>query len=221
MRFGDKIVGIVGHVQSSGLDSDSGMQLYIPSAQFLNPHFVPNSMSLVVRTGSDPMSMLPTIERTIHRTDDDVPVNNPRTFEQIISESLTQRRLSMLLVFDLCGHCPDSNSRRHLWCRLLLRSAADARDRHSCSARNNARRYFESHCRTRTAARAARHRHRLGGIVGLDALHGQPAIWRQRYGPGHVRRCSLIARSRSAFGQLYPGARRATRIDPIRALRTE
>ncbi|MCZ6752648.1 MAG: ABC transporter permease [Acidobacteria bacterium] len=93
-----EIVGIVGHVKHSGLDANSEKQLYIPSLQFLNPRFPQRSESFVVRTSSDPMNMLASIQKAIHALDSDLPVYRPMTMEQVVSNSLAQRRLSMLLV---------------------------------------------------------------------------------------------------------------------------
>jgi putative ABC transport system permease protein len=94
-----EIVGIVRHVKHSGLDANSEEeQLYIPSLQFLNPHFPQRSEALVVRTNSDPTTMFAPVAKAIHTLDSDLPVRRPMTMEQVVFDSLAQRRLSMTLV---------------------------------------------------------------------------------------------------------------------------
>ena len=55
-------------------------------------------MSLVVRTNGDPMSLVALARAQIHAVDQSIPVTNIRTMDEIFSASIEQQRFSMLLV---------------------------------------------------------------------------------------------------------------------------
>ena len=97
-RLWRHVIGVVGHVRHQGLDVESKMQMYIPSLQFQVPRIDQRTMYLVVRTTSDPMSMFPAVRSAIHAVDADQPVTKVATMEQVLSGSLSQRRLPMLVI---------------------------------------------------------------------------------------------------------------------------
>ena len=100
-RLWRHVIGVVGHVRHQGLDVESKMQMYIPSLQFQVPRIDQRTMYLVVRTTSDPMSMFPAVRSAIHAVDADQPVTKVATMEQVLSDSLSQRRLPMLVIAGL------------------------------------------------------------------------------------------------------------------------
>jgi putative ABC transport system permease protein len=87
------IVGVVGDVKYSGLDADTEAGLYIPYLQ--NP--VPG-MYLMVRTASYPLSLAAAVRGQVLAVDKDQPVANIKTMEQVLAESVAQRRLNTLLL---------------------------------------------------------------------------------------------------------------------------
>jgi putative ABC transport system permease protein len=91
--FPREIVGIVGGIKQSTLAGDFQPAMYIPYQQ--RPA---NGMSIVVRTTGDPMSVAAAARDQIHSVDVSIPVTNIRTMDQIFSESVVQQRFSMLLV---------------------------------------------------------------------------------------------------------------------------
>jgi putative ABC transport system permease protein len=99
VRVGDEkrpwrtVVGIVGDVKQYGLDTPSTMQVYMPHQQ--SPS---QQMTLVVRAGGDAASLTAAVRNEIWAVDKDQPVYNIRTMEQVLSKSVAQRRFNMLLL---------------------------------------------------------------------------------------------------------------------------
>jgi len=98
--FGDRadsmrtIVGVVGHTMHEGLDAKPRIQLYLPYAQLGGI----SSMSVAVRTTGDPLLMARPVREAIHEVDRDMPLSNVRSMDQMLARSLGQRRLSMILL---------------------------------------------------------------------------------------------------------------------------
>ncbi|HEX8140377.1 MAG TPA: ABC transporter permease [Pyrinomonadaceae bacterium] len=88
-----EIVGIVGHVRHKGLEGESRVQYYTPYMQ--RP---PGSMFLVVQAATDPASLTGSVRGAINEIDRDLPVYRVTTMERLVSESLAQRRFSMFLL---------------------------------------------------------------------------------------------------------------------------
>lgn len=89
------IVGIVRHVQSRRLDATSGVQVYFPFYQDPTAY----NMSLVVRTSArDPLSLSGTVRAAIQSVDNNQPVYDVFTLRQIVGDSMAPRRFSMLLM---------------------------------------------------------------------------------------------------------------------------
>ena len=88
-----EIVGIVGDVRQYGLDRTPPLQTYEPHMQAAF-----SGMSLVVRTAGDPTNLSAGVRGQVKTIDKDQPVSNIRTMEQIVSSSVADRRFSMLLL---------------------------------------------------------------------------------------------------------------------------
>jgi putative ABC transport system permease protein len=87
------IVGIVSHVHYRAIEAPTRVQLYWPEAQ--NPF---GDMSLAIRTSVDPLSLAPIVMRTIQSVDADQPVYQVRSMEQLRGDWVSQRFLALLLV---------------------------------------------------------------------------------------------------------------------------
>jgi putative ABC transport system permease protein len=87
------IVGIVSDVKQYGLDKKDPMQIYLPEAQFPTQF-----MTLVVRSSSDAKGMIAAVRNEILATDKDQAVYNISTMEQLLADSISLRRFSMLLL---------------------------------------------------------------------------------------------------------------------------
>ncbi len=89
----DEIVGIVGDVMQYGLDQATPMQTYEPHTQ--QPQ---SSMTLVVRTAGDPTEQTAAIRNAVLQLDKEQPIFNIRTLDQRLSTSIAQQQFSMLLL---------------------------------------------------------------------------------------------------------------------------
>jgi putative ABC transport system permease protein len=88
------IVGIVGDIHHYGLSSDVSSEMYMPLAQ--RPQA---EMTLVVRSASaNPISLLPVIRREVEAIDKDQPVYGVKTMEHLLSDSVASERLSVTLL---------------------------------------------------------------------------------------------------------------------------
>ncbi len=87
------IVGVVGDVRHRGLDFAPAPEYYLPHAQL--PY---RGMTLAVRSEQDPRSLATAIRRQVQTLDPDLPIANVRTLDQVISDSVAPRRLSVVLL---------------------------------------------------------------------------------------------------------------------------
>jgi predicted permease len=99
-----EIVGIVGHVKHWGLDADSQSkiqsQIYVSVAQ-VPDRFMPlvrQGMGVVVRSQGEPLSVLPAIRHSISQVSKGHVVYGSETLDQIVSDSLAERRFAMVLL---------------------------------------------------------------------------------------------------------------------------
>jgi len=93
IRIWREIVGIVGHVRHRGLEGESRVQYYVPHSQTQNAF-----MSLVVRATVDPTSLTGAVRGAIGGLDKDMPVFRVKTMDQFVSDSMAQRRFAMALL---------------------------------------------------------------------------------------------------------------------------
>ncbi|MGA9770150.1 MAG: ABC transporter permease [Blastocatellia bacterium] len=87
------IVGVMGDVKQYGLDRKDPMQIYLPEAQFPTQF-----MSLVVRTSVDANGLIAAVRDQIQAVDKDQAVYNILTMDQLLADSISLRRFSMLLL---------------------------------------------------------------------------------------------------------------------------
>jgi predicted permease len=92
-----EIVGVVGDVKS-GLDSDALPVMYISYKQAPRPY-----MTIVARTASDPQNFTRAISQAIYAVDKEQALWNVRTMEQLIHSSVAGRRFNMTLLITFAG----------------------------------------------------------------------------------------------------------------------
>jgi predicted permease len=86
------VIGIAQDVRPGGLDRELPPQLYRPH------HQAPSGrMSVLVRTARDSSALSASLRDLVKRTDPTVPIAGMRTMQEIVSESLGQRRFHMVL----------------------------------------------------------------------------------------------------------------------------
>lgn len=88
-----EIVGIVHDVKLAGLDAPSEPAYYLPASQ------APlEDMTILVRTNTDPLSIVGAVRQAVWRIDPNQPIAHVSTLERIVDDSIAQRRLNMLLM---------------------------------------------------------------------------------------------------------------------------
>jgi putative ABC transport system permease protein len=94
------IAGIVGDVRHRGLDTPPRPEVYIPHSQF--QHFAAGvqarALSVVIKTEQDPASSVAAVRAALRAIDPAVPAAGVQTMEAIVSASVADRRLHMLLI---------------------------------------------------------------------------------------------------------------------------
>jgi putative ABC transport system permease protein len=86
------VVGVVGDV-NMGVAGDSRPTAYVSGRQ---DHW--GGMAIVVRTTTDPVSLLPAVRREVRAIDPTIPVAEARSMKEVQSMGLTDRRLPMQLM---------------------------------------------------------------------------------------------------------------------------
>jgi putative ABC transport system permease protein len=87
------IVGIVGDVRQSSIETEPLEEVYVPIAQRSRP-----TGELVIRTSGNPYDVLPAVKSAVLSVLPDVPLRNVRTMEELLAVRVAQRRLNMLLM---------------------------------------------------------------------------------------------------------------------------
>jgi len=88
-----EIVGVVADARLYGLDAPIEPAIYVPHMQHPG-----ESMGLVVHTDGDPAAIASAVRREILKLDPEQPISNVRTMDKVLSDSLMLRRVSMLML---------------------------------------------------------------------------------------------------------------------------
>ncbi|HZF09256.1 MAG TPA: ABC transporter permease [Thermoanaerobaculia bacterium] len=86
------IVGVVGHTKHEGLDADPRVQLYLSYRQRATP-----GMTLALRTATEPLAALGGVRAALHEIDPGLPLSDVQTMTARVESSTQQRRYSTLL----------------------------------------------------------------------------------------------------------------------------
>jgi len=87
------IVGVVGDVKQKGLHADPRPEAYVPLAQSPSRY-----MTLVVRSRLDPAALSETVRREVRAVDPEVPAYGVKTLREVLDGSLAARRFNMTLL---------------------------------------------------------------------------------------------------------------------------
>jgi putative ABC transport system permease protein len=88
-----QVVGIAADVKNKGLDQDTQPQLYLPF-----PQLPWSNMNLLIRTAVAPQSITAAVRAQIDSVDPDQPVTHMQTVEELVDNSRSQPRFTMLLL---------------------------------------------------------------------------------------------------------------------------
>jgi putative ABC transport system permease protein len=83
------IIGIAGNVHQFGLDAEPTYDVYFTGGW---------TPFLVIRTVSDPVSIAAAVTEVVHRVDSNLPVTHVTTMDGLLSESVSPRRFSAVLI---------------------------------------------------------------------------------------------------------------------------
>jgi len=87
------IVGVVGHTAHEGLDAEPRLQYYFPTTQTGL-----NAMTVAIRTSGNPLTVLPAAREAVHSVDRNLPLAAVNTMDKLVESSVGQRKLSMILL---------------------------------------------------------------------------------------------------------------------------
>jgi putative ABC transport system permease protein len=88
-----EIIGIVGDARYDSLVDQAEPTVYYP-----HPELTYEFMTLVIRTTGDPLAITPAVRRELHEIDPNQPVSDIRTMTQVMAGSLGRARFNTLLL---------------------------------------------------------------------------------------------------------------------------
>ncbi|HET7221179.1 MAG TPA: ABC transporter permease [Vicinamibacterales bacterium] len=97
----DEVIGVVGDVKHYGLDTPAAgvrPMIYWPYAR--NPY---GTMTVAIRTAGDPSSLVTSVAGVLRRLDPELALAGVRTMDEVVSSSMAERRLTMLLLTIFAG----------------------------------------------------------------------------------------------------------------------
>jgi predicted permease len=93
------IVGVAANVKQGGLDAEPGTELYFDYEQLPRVvQFAPGQMNLMIRTSRSVEELAPQIRRAVAATDRSLPIVQLRTMEAVFGDSVTRQRFLSLLL---------------------------------------------------------------------------------------------------------------------------
>jgi len=218
-----EIVGVVGDVHHDGLSASPRPEIYVPAAQ-LTPEFwtifetLP--ISFVVRSALTPESLFPAIKAAVHDVDPEQAITRLRPISELVTDAVARYRFSMLLltVFGGVALClaavgvygvmayTVSQRTRELGIRLALGARA-ASVRHLVLRRG-------------LGMAAAGIGLGLGGALALTRLLASQLFDVSPSDPAIIAAAAATLALVSVVACLVPAVR-ATKVDPVVALRSE
>ena len=211
----EEVVGVTADVRSTSLDKDPVLIIYVPYWQ--RPRL---AAALLVRTAMDPRGIAAGVREAIRQVDADVPVPEMQTLQEVMLDSVAQRRFQMTLVmlfagaalalagFGIYGVVSYSVARRRM--EMGIRMALGA------GAAGLQRMVLWQGIRPVVAGLAAG----IAGALAAGRILSSLLFQVSARDPLIIGGVALVLLAVSVVAALAP-ARRATRVDPMIALRFE
>jgi predicted permease len=96
------VVGVVADVRQMGVDAPVKAEMYLPYQQHgFNWWMAPGN--LAIRVSGDPMSLVAAVSREIHAVEPDVPISVIATMAKLLGEETEQRQVGMVLLAIFAG----------------------------------------------------------------------------------------------------------------------
>jgi putative ABC transport system permease protein len=93
--FTTEIVGVIGDTRTASLEIEPKPEIFVSHASSIG---YPNSMTYFVRTTADPASLLPAVKEKIREADKNMAFSSIATIDQLVERSLNRRRFNLLLL---------------------------------------------------------------------------------------------------------------------------
>jgi putative ABC transport system permease protein len=97
-RAGGEVVGIIGDVKDAGLAEPDPPQIFLPYKQWPI-----QAMAVMLKTAVPPRSVADAARKTVYSLDGNLPVGNVRTLEEVVARSISQPRFYMTLLAVFAG----------------------------------------------------------------------------------------------------------------------
>ena len=88
-----EIIGVVGDVRQMGLDTPAEPTVYWP-----HPELVMSGMTILVRTVNDPLTLVSAVRNELQQMDPEQPMAAIATMDQLLADSLSRSRFTMLVL---------------------------------------------------------------------------------------------------------------------------
>jgi predicted permease len=95
-----EIVGVVGDVKHLSLEDEPTLHIYLPLRQLHEDGVVwmTNNQYWLIRSSVNPLNLASAVQREIRKVDPEVPASNIKTMEQYLSASVSPRRFNLWLL---------------------------------------------------------------------------------------------------------------------------
>jgi putative ABC transport system permease protein len=93
-----EVVGIVGDVRHQALEQASGGEMYIPMTQATWP-----TLEMVVRSSLPPETLVPGVRRALESSDPTLPTGDFHTLESVVDQAVSPRRFTLILLGSFAG----------------------------------------------------------------------------------------------------------------------
>jgi putative ABC transport system permease protein len=87
-----EVVGVVGDSVERGLGHGPALTIYLPYGRIAVPS------EFVIETRGDPISIFPAVRALIHRLDANLPIGEVRSFDEVISHSISSQRINSIVL---------------------------------------------------------------------------------------------------------------------------
>jgi putative ABC transport system permease protein len=101
-----RIVGVVADMKQAGIDKPSGTEIYIPTWQYTalsEPHESKINHFVAVKTDGDPQALAPSVTRVISDLDPTLPVSKLQTMDDVMWEAVARPRFLTFLLTSFAG----------------------------------------------------------------------------------------------------------------------